>query len=170
MARAAGDLNNMIDILSLIGAARWHLGDLASCEETVLRFLDECERMPWERGKAYALRDLAEVRLMQQNYSEAGVLAERAHRIAEQYKDVRQLARIGLTQARLYLFTGRMREAHDTARLAADESRALLLTGEQAEADAVRRLAARCLGMPWLRRTVTGRPRFRFTETTVGGD
>ncbi len=170
MARDAGDPNNMIDILSLIGAAHWHLGDLDACEATVLRFLDECEQMPWERGKAYALRDLAEVRLLRRDSGEAEALAQRAHRIAEEHRDVRQLARIGLTQARLHLFGGRMRQARDTARQAAADARALLLTGERAEADAVRLLATRCLRMPWLRRAVVGRPRTRFTEMTVGGD
>ncbi|QMU71725.1 ATP-binding protein [Streptacidiphilus sp. P02-A3a] len=170
MARGAGDPNNMIDILSLVGAARWHLGDLDGCEATVLRFLDECEQMPWERGKAYALRDLAEVRLLRRDFDAAADLAERARRIAEEYRDTRQLARIGLTQARLYLFGGRMRQAQDTARIAASQSHALLLTGEQAEAEAVGRLALRCLRMPWLRPFVTGRPRIRFTAMTVGGD
>lgn len=170
MARAAGDANNMIDILSLVGAARWHLGDLDGCEATVLRFVHECEQMPWERGKAYALRDLAEVRLMRRDYDQAQDLAGQARRIAEEYRDVRQAARIALTEARLHLFGGRMRQARDTARLAASQARSLLLAGEQAEADAVARIAGRALRMPWLRPAVTRRPRIRFTEMTVGGD
>lgn len=170
MARSAGDLNNMIDILSLVGAARWHLGDLDGCEATVRRFVQECESMPWERGKAYALRDLAEVMLMRRDYAQAQKLTSQARRIAEEYRDVRQAARIALTESRLHLFGGRMRAARDTAWRAAGEARTLLLAGERAEADAVARIAERALRMPWLRVAVTRQPQARFTEMTVGGD
>lgn len=170
MARDAGDPNNMIDILSLVGAAQFHLRDVDKCEATVLRFRDECERLPWERGKAYALRDLAEVHLMRGNQREAEDLTARAKAIATEYRDTRQLARIGLTEARLSLFAGRMRQARDTATEAARAAGSLLLRGEQAEAEAVAREATRCLRMPWRRRRVIGTPRLRFTEWTIGGD
>lgn len=170
MARDAADPNNMIDILSLIGAAQFHLGKLDECEATVMRFRDECERMPWERGKAYALRDLAEVRLMRGDQRGAADLAARAKEIATEYRDSRQLARIGLTEARLHLFAGRMRLARDTAAEAAQAAGNLPLLGEQAEALAIAREATRCLRMPWRRRQVTGKPRLRFTDWTIGGD
>lgn len=135
-----------------------------------MRFRDECERMPWERGKAYALRDLAEVRLMRGDQRGAADLAARAKEIATEYRDSRQLARIGLTEARLHLFAGRMRLARDTAAEAAQAAGNLPLLGEQAEALAIAREATRCLRMPWRRRQVTGKPRLRFTDWTIGGD
>ena len=170
MARNAGDPNNMIDILSLVGAAQFHLGDLDACEATVLRFRDECERLPWERGKAYALRDLAEVRLMRGDRQAAEELAARARTIAVEWRDSRQLARIMLTEARLHLFAGRMRAAQEAASEAARTARKLPLPGEQAEAEAVAREAVRCRRMPWRRPRVTGKPVLRFTEWTIGGD
>ncbi|WP_156993499.1 hypothetical protein [Pseudonocardia acaciae] len=170
MAREARDPNTMIDILSLVGAAQFHLGDLDACEATVLRFRDECERMPWERGKAYALRDLAEVRLMRGDQREAEDLTAQAKAIATEYRDSRQLARLQLTEARLHLFAGRVRRARDTASEAARAAAYLPLRGEQAEAEAVVTEAARCLWMPWRRMRVTGKPRLRFTDWTTGGD
>ncbi|NBH10999.1 ATP-binding protein [Amycolatopsis sp. SID8362] len=170
MARGAGDPNNMIDILSLIGAAYFHLGELDACEETVLRFRDECERMPWERGMAYALRDLAEVRLMRGDSRAAEKLAAQAETIAGKHRDTRQQARINLTLARLDLFTGRMRRAKDVAAEAARAAGELQLYGEHAEALAVGRAAGQCLWLPWLRRKFVGKPRLRFTDWTTGGD
>ncbi|MEU1955666.1 NB-ARC domain-containing protein [Nocardia rhamnosiphila] len=170
MARRSGDINNMIDIQSLVGAAHWHLRDLDQCEETVVRFLAECDALPWERGKAYALRDLAEVRLMRRDFEEAANMVAKARAVATEYRDVRQLARIRLTEARLQLFTGLFRQAQDTARVAAQESAALLLAGEHAESRAVARIARLCVRRPWRRLKVAGSPRFRFTEMTVGGD
>ncbi|MFI7123121.1 hypothetical protein [Amycolatopsis sp. NPDC049868] len=170
MAREADDPNNMIDILSLIGAAHFHNGELDACETTVLRFRDECDRLPWERGKAYALRDLAEVRLIRGDQRAAKDLVAQAEVIATEYHDTRQLARINLSKARLHLFTGRMRRAQDSAMEAARAAGDLQLYGEQAEALAVNREATRCLWMPWLRWRVVGKPQLRFTDWTIGGD
>lgn len=170
MARSVGDMNNAIDIQSLKGAAHWHLGDLERCEVEVRRFVEECERLPWERGKAYAVRDLAELVLMRRSYADADALVQQARAIAEQYRDVRQLARIGLTAARLRLFQGRMREAASLARVAAAQARDLVLLGEAAEAEAVRRMAVHALWSPLFRLRTARIPRTRFTELTVGGD
>lgn len=170
MARQAGDPNNMIDIQSLVGAAHWHLRDLDSCDRTVRRFLQACEQLPWERGKAYAIRDLAEVTLMRRAFTDAGLLLDQARQIATEYRDVRQLVRIDLTQARLSLFRGRLIKARKYARKAAVEARRLSLSGEQSEAEATQRHATRALTMPWLRLATYRRPRFRFTDQTIGGD
>jgi len=170
MSREAGDPNNMIDVLSLVGASYWYLGKLDECEDTVGRFLTECDQMPWERGKAFALRDLAEVRLMRGDFDQAQELAAGARRIATEYRDVRQLVRIGLTDARLHLYRGRFRQARELAKRTAAEARSLLLPGEGAEADAVAAAAGRCLRIPGLGRTVIGRPRTRYTDMAVGGD
>ncbi len=170
VAIAAGDMNNAIDIQSLKGAAYWHLGDLTQCEAEVRRFVSACEQLPWERGKAYAIRDLAEILLMQGSYTSADALVRQAQDIATEYKDTRQLARISLTQARLRLFQGRMREARALARSAAQRSRDLVLLGEAAEAEAVARAAARALRSPLARIRTVRHPQTRFTEMTVGGD
>lgn len=170
MARAAGDPNNMIDIQSLVGAAYWHLGELDSCEQTVRRFLDACEQLPWERGKAYAIRDLAEVSLMRRAFADSGLLLRQARQIAEEYRDVRQLVRIDLTDARLNLFRGRLIKAHGHAREAAADALRLSLSGEQSEAEATSRYAIRALFLPWLWLAAFRRPRIRFTSQTVGGD
>jgi hypothetical protein len=170
MARSAGDMNNAIDILSLKGAAHWHLGDLAGCEVEVRRFIEECERLPWERGKAYAVRDLAELVLMRGSYADADALVRQARAIAAEYRDVRQLARIGLTEARLRLFQGRMREASSLGRVAAAQARDLVLLGEAAEAEAVRRIAVHAMWSPLFRIRTARHPHTRFTELTVGGD
>ncbi|WP_020385641.1 ATP-binding protein [Kribbella catacumbae] len=170
MARAAGDPNNMIDVQSLVGAAHWHLGELDSCEQTVRRFLDACEQLPWERGKAYAIRDLAEVTLMRRAFTDSGLLLGQARQIAEEYRDVRQLVRIDLTDARLSLFRGHVLKARGHARKAAADARQLSLSGEQSEAEATSRYATRALLMPWLWLAAYRRPRVRFTSQTVGGD
>ena len=170
MAREAGDANNMIDIQSLVGAAWWHLGELDRCEETVRRFLDVCEQLPWERGKAYAIRDLAEVTLMRRRFQDARLVLEQARGIAEEYRDVRQLVRVDLTDARLLLFQGRMLSARRSARRAVTDAQRLSLLGEQAEAAAVSRFATRSLFMPWLWLVAYRRPRIRFTNQTIGGD
>ncbi|MFV2018946.1 AAA family ATPase [Micromonospora sp. LOL_023] len=170
MARSAGDFNNMIDIQSLVGAAYWHLGRLDECAQTVRRFLDACEELPWERGKAYAIRDLAEVTLMSGAFQDAALLLGQARSIAVAYRDVRQLVRVDLTDARLHLFQGRMIRARRLAVRAGSSARELSLIGERAEAAAVARHAIRSLFMPWLWALAIRRPRIRFTDMTVGGD
>jgi hypothetical protein len=170
MARSAGDLNNMIDIQSLVGAAYWHVGRLDDCALTVRRFLAACEELPWERGKAYAIRDLAEVTLMAGAFQDAALLLGQARSIASAYRDVRQLARVDLTDARLHLFRGRMIRARRLALRAGADAHELSLIGERAEAAAVARYAIRSLFMPWLWVLAYRRPRIRFTEMTVGGD
>ncbi|MFF6994801.1 hypothetical protein ACFY93_07550 [Streptomyces sp. NPDC008313] len=170
LAREAGDMNNAIDIQSLKGAAYWHLGDLPRCEAEVRRFVSACEELPWERGKAYAIRDLAEIVLMRGAYANADALVAQAQDIATEYRDTRQLARITLTQARLRLFQGKMREARTLAQNAARQSRDLVLLGEAAEAEAVAKAAARAVWDPMRRMRTVGHPKARFTEFTVGGD
>ncbi|WBB96019.1 ATP-binding protein [Solwaraspora sp. WMMA2080] len=170
MARSVGDFNNMIDIQSLVGAAYWHLGRVDQCARTVRRFLDSCEELPWERGKAYAIRDLAEVTMMGGAFQDAMLLLDQARRIAVRYRDVRQLVRVDLTDARLHLFQGRMIRARRYALQAAADAHSLSLIGEQAEAEALARYAVRALFWPWLWLVVFRKPRIRFTEMTVGGD
>ncbi|MBO4208159.1 ATP-binding protein [Micromonospora echinofusca] len=170
MARVAGDVNNMIDIQSLVGAAHWHLGQLDRCELTVRRFLDACEQLPWERGKAYAIRDLAEVTLMRRSFRDAELLLRQARKIAEQYRDVRQLVRVDLTEARIHLFQGRMLRARRLAHRAAANAHGLSLSGERAEAEAVWRSARAAMVLPWVWLRTYQRPRIRFTDQTVGGD
>lgn len=170
MARDAGDPHNMIDILSLIAAAQFHLGDYEGCEATARRELAECERLPWQRAKAYPLRDLAEARLMLGDPRTAEDLAAQARTVAVARDDTRQTARIGLTEARLHLFAGRLRQARDTANQAVSATAKLLLRGEKEEAEAVAEEATRCLRLPWRRWRVVGKPRGRFTEWTIGGD
>jgi tetratricopeptide (TPR) repeat protein len=169
MARDAGDLHNMIDIQSLDGAIHWHLGRLAEAEVITRRFLDACDQLPWERGKAYAVRDLAELVLMRRDFRDAGMLLDQACDIADRYRDRRQQARIALSTARLHLFRGRPGQARKAADAARDAARRLSLVGESAEAEAVHRAAVRASVLPW-RYLFPARPQTRYTDYTVGGD
>ncbi|WP_433531333.1 hypothetical protein ACQPYA_04270 [Micromonospora sp. CA-263727] len=169
MAREAGDMANMIDVQSLVGAIHWHLGQLDDAGVVVRRFLDACERLPWERGKAYAVRDLAELALMRRDFRDAALLVDQARDIAVRHSDKRQLARIDLTTARLHLFSGHPFKARTAAATARDTARGLSLAGEATEAAAVYRAAVCASVLPWrwLRPT---RPRTRLTDHAVGGD
>jgi hypothetical protein len=143
---------------------------LAGCEQTVRRFLDACERLPWQRGKAYAIRDLAEIRLMRRAFADTALLLGQARQIAQEYRDVRQLVRVNLTDARLHLFQGHILRAYRCALRSVADARRLSLAGERAEAEATVRYAKRALFMPWLWLAVYRRPKIRFTSQPVGGD
>lgn len=170
MAVTAGDPHNAVDILALRSAAEWHLGRFAECKRTVDRFLYFCEQIPWERGKAYPIREKAELAIMERSFSDAGLLLAESRSIAEEYRDQRQLVRIGLSESRLLLHRRRMISARRRGRTVSDTAERLGLTGEMSEADAVVRAAIQTILLPWKRYSYFRNPRNRFTSMTIGGD
>lgn len=170
MALNSGDLNNLVDIIALRSAAEWHLGDFDACRATVSQFLHYCQVIPWERAKAYPIREKAELAMMARSYGDAALLLKECREIAEKYRDERQLVRIALSESRHSLFTGRLLTARQRARSVEAEAGRLGLLSEHAEASAVSSRAGRAMAMPWRWRRSTRSPVPRFTEMTIGGD
>ena len=170
MALAAGDLHNVVDILALSSAAQWHLGDLDACGTMLDRFLHYCRAIPWERGKAYPIREMGELALMARSYRDAELLLAESRAIAETYRDTRLLVRIALSESRLHLFSGRALRAYRGATDVRCQAGRLGLSGEFAEAQAVSQHALRAILFPPLRYLYRRKPRTRFTPMTIGGD
>ena len=170
MALAAGDLDNVIDILALRSAAQWHLGDLASCQATAERFLRHCQAAPSERATAHAIRVLGELTIMRRSYRDAWLLLAESRSIAMRHRDVRLLVRTTLSEARLHLFGGHLLRARRRAAGVRREAGRTGMRGEQAEAGAVARAALLGLLFPPLRYHHRRHPRTRLTAVPVGVD
>ena len=170
MAVTAGDPHNAVDILALRSAAEWHLGRFAECRRTVGRFLHLCEQIHWERGKAYPIREKAELAIVGRSFNDAELLLAESRLIAERYRDQRQLVRIGLSESRLLLHRRQIVSARRHGRTVSDTAERLGLMGEMGEADAVVRAANQAILLPWKRYSYFRNPRNRFTSMTIGGD
>jgi hypothetical protein len=107
---------------------------------------------------------------MRRAFADTALLLGQARQIAQEYRDVRQLVRVNLTDARLHLFQGHILRAYRCALRSVADARRLSLAGERAEAEATVRYAKRALFMPWLWLAVYRRPKIRFTSQPVGGD
>lgn len=170
MAVNAGDLNNAVDILALRSAALWHLSRFEECGETVDLFLHHCQTIPWERAKAYPIREKAELAIINGSFRDAELLIQESREIAQKYRDERQLVRIALSEARLHLFKGRPLQAWRSAVTVEAQARQLGLTGERAEGEAIVVRARTAAFNPLRWRAGSVRPAPRFTEMTIGGD
>jgi tetratricopeptide (TPR) repeat protein len=169
-ALAANDLESLVNILDMRSAALLYLGELDECDSVALRCLDICEKMQWERAKAFPLRFRAEVAIHRGASQEAGDLLERAYRIASGHHDQRQLARVSLTMARMHLLDGELDAAELAAAHAVTETQRLSLPPEEEEALALRdaiRLARRS---PALLHDYASRRPTRLTDAPVAGD
>lgn len=170
MAVTAGAPHNAVDILALRSAAEWHLGRFVECQRTVGRFLHLCEQINWERGKAYPIREKAEMAIVGRSFNDAEILLAESRLIAERYRDQRQLVRIGLSESRLLLHRRQIVSARRHGRTVTDTAERLGLRGEMGEADAVVRAANQAIILPWKRYSYFRNSRNRFTSMTIGGD
>ncbi|HEX5526849.1 MAG TPA: hypothetical protein VFX44_06575 [Solirubrobacterales bacterium] len=170
LAREAGDLNNVVDILGLRTAAHWYLGEIQQAEQEARQCLRICEEIDWQRSLAYPLRDLAELAIRRRSLGEAGELLDRAREIAVRFEDRRQLARVNLTAARLNLAGGDPGSARAPASLAVVEATTLGLPAEAREAGALRAAARWARILPPLRWYYALRRPLRLTSAPVGGD
>lgn len=105
--------NDHIDTLSLLGSIEFYKGDYKSALLIQERMLEKCDKIGFERGESYALRDIAEVHLATGRYKEARIGLEKALEIADRYGDVRQSARIQVSIAKLLFKNGQSRDAQD---------------------------------------------------------
>jgi hypothetical protein len=170
LAEQAGDLKGVVDILGLRAAALLYLGALDDAETTSQKCLRVCERIPWERARAYPLRDLAEIAIAREDLSNARKLVERAHDVAAAAHDRRQLARIRLTDARLLLAADELDGAVAQANLAISMALALGLPPELREARAIHTAAIRLKRMPRRLRRTRHADLTRLSDAPVGGD
>lgn len=170
LAREAGDLNNVVDILGLRTAAHWYLGSTTDAERAAQSCLELCEEIGWRRGVAYPLRDLAEIAVHAGEYRAAQALLARARSASEQYGDRRQLARLSLTEARMCLLLGRLTAAARVAQAAEMQAMEVGLPPEQREARALRLASRRARLFLPLRLYYRWRRPIRLTDAPVGGD
>ncbi|HEX8205419.1 MAG TPA: hypothetical protein VF587_05115 [Solirubrobacteraceae bacterium] len=169
LARDAGDLNNVVDILDLRTAAHLYLGAVDEAERTATACLRVCEEIGWKRAVAYPLRYLAEIAIYRGQTTRATDLLDRARTVAATSEDRRQLARVTLTESRLYLLAGDTRAAARTAERAEAQALSLPLPPEAREARAIRRAARRGV-LPPVRWYYRRRRPTRLTAAPVAGD
>lgn len=105
--------NNHIDTLSLIGTINFYLGKYDEAMIVQKHMLEKCEKIGWERAKCYALRDIAELQMINKEYKESRTTLEKAFLLAEKYADKRQSARIQISIAKLLIRTGQVKEARE---------------------------------------------------------
>lgn len=170
LAREAGDLNNLVDILGLRMSANLYLQEIGASEEAAARYLSLCEEIPWRRAKSNPLRHLAEIAIHRGQSEEARQLLERARTIAVEYRDTRAMARITMTEARLLLFSRHPVAATRTASRAASAASGLGLHAEATESRALHRAACRAIAFPPLFLRYSRQRPVRLTNAPVGGD
>lgn len=137
IAREAGDLECVVNVLGVRAPAHRYLGEFDQAEVAARESLRVCEEMPWPRAVAYPLRELAEVSIHRGRFDEARERLGRAAEIASESGDRRQQARITLTCARLHLLEGSFKEARRQAERAQSEAVGLGLRPEAVEARAI---------------------------------
>lgn len=169
-ARAAGDLNDLVDILGLRMSAYLYLGALDEAEAVARNYQQLCNEIPWERAKSNPMRHLAEIAIVRGETKAAQALLDRARTVALEYEDRRALARIHLTEARLMLLDRRPGAARREASQAASQAAALGLPAEVREALALRRAGMRATILPPLSLYYAWRRPSRLTDSPVGGD
>jgi len=170
LADNAGDLNNLVDILGLQMSAHLYLQELDQAEVAARRYLALCDRIPWERAKSNPLRHLAEIAIHRCEDQEARELLDRARAIAAEYNDARGLARLSMTEARLFLLSRQAGAARRAASRAASAAAELSLPAEALEARALHRASWLALLIPPLRMRYRRRRPVRLSDAPVGGD
>lgn len=159
LALETDDYHCVVNILAVRSAANRYLGHLDDSRAAAEEELRICEEQGWSRGVSYPLRDLAEIALRRRRFDEAREHLERARRIsAADGGDLRQLARISLTEAQLCLLEGRLGDARRLAAVAQSEAGRLGLSPEPAEARAIFEAARRAKAIPFLRLYYRFRP------------
>lgn len=169
-ASEVGDKHTEIDALCLLVSGHLYLGELSAAKEQAQKLLDRVDSLPWKRGRAYPLRDLAEIAIIERDFGKASKFAQEAVDIATSYRDIRQLIRVRLTQSRLQLFSGNGRlilsELEEIVRL----TQRYRLTGEELEAKATLDRARRTPNFFWSVYYSKVRPTSRFSNATLAGD
>jgi hypothetical protein len=150
-AREAGDTEALVNILGMRAAASRYVDDFEASRVAAEECLRVCEEIPWPRGVAYPLRDLAEVAVHEGRFDRAEERLARARVIASENQDKRQMARIALTEARLRLLAGEPGAAGKAAEQAQSEAARLGLAPEVTEAQAIYDAAGRARAVPPLR-------------------
>lgn len=168
-ARAASDLETLVNLLIVRSAANWYIGNLDDAEDATKRCLEVCEEMGWQRAMAYPVRVFAELAIQRHDLARARHLLRRGREIAEAYDDRRAQTRVLLVESRLQLVAGRCWSAARTARRAEADALLLGLPPEGEEARALRAAAQRALLVPWQRRRYRRDPPHRFSDAPVGG-
>jgi tetratricopeptide (TPR) repeat protein len=170
LARQTGDLEVLVNMWGLRTVAHWYVGSFEQSAAAAESGLRVCQEMSWQRAMAYPLRNLAEVAIHRGDFAHARTLVEDARRIAVEYGDKRQVARIHLTTARLELFDEQLRAAAREALAAESDAVELGLAPELLEVSALRRVIARARRFPPLRLSYARRRPSRFTDAPIGGD
>lgn len=169
LARAAGDLETLVNVLIVRTAANWYAGNLDDAEQAAKKCLNVCEEMGWQRAMAYPVRIFAELAIQRHDLDAARELLARGREIAEAYDDRRAQTRVLLVEAHLRLVAGRCWSAASIARRAEADAASLGLPPEGEEARALRAAARRALLLPWERRRYRRDPPHRLSEAPVGG-
>lgn len=151
LARETGEREVLVNVLGLRTAASRYVGDLDGSRAAAEECLTVCEDMPWYRGIAYPLRDLAEIEIRRGDFEAARVHLERARTIATASEDKRQLARISMTDARMNLLIGDLHGAKRAGATAQSDAARLGLSAEALEARAIYDAARRAQVLPPLR-------------------
>ncbi len=170
LARQAGDLNNLVDIIDLRMSAALYLGAFDDAESAAHEQLLVCSEIPWERPRSNGYRHLAEIAIHRRQFTKAFDLLNSAREIALEFEDRRGLARIELTEARRLLIEGHPGPAGMAAERAQARARSLGLPPEEREARALRSAARRARLAPPLRAYYRARRPWRLTSAPVAGD
>ena len=170
IAREAGELDIVVNLLGLRTVACWHLGQFPESKAAAERGLEVCHEISWQRATAYPLRNLAEVALRSGDVAYAAALLEQARSVATESGDRRQLARVSLTTARMSLLAGRPGPAKAEATRAVQEALDLGLPPELEEANALCKAAGRARWLVPLRLYYKWRRPARLTAAPIGGD
>jgi len=170
LARETGEREILVNVLGLRTVAHWYLEDFDASASAAEQGLQVCRDMDWKRAAAYPLRNLAEVAIHYGDFELASTHLADARRVATERGDQRQMARISLTAARMYLFAGNLRDARREASAAEHAADSLGLRPELREIRAIHSAAVRALWLPPLRIHYARHRPARFTDAPIGGD
>jgi len=164
------DKHTEIDALCLVVSSHLYHGSQSDAEEKALFLLDLVDSLPWGRGRAYPLRDLAESAILKRDFENAEQFAKEALDTATKYRDIRQMIRIRLTQSRIQLFCGRGSETVNDLQEIVRLAQRYRLLGEELEAKATLRRAARWPSLFWNYYYQRYGVKSRFEDVTIAGD
>jgi len=169
-SRRAGDQHNFIDLMCIMSSTYLYEGNLSLADRAANDVLAMIDSIPWKRGRAYPLRDLAEINMQQRRMPESWSLLERASEISTIYRDVRQLTRIELSKARWHLYSGDVRSATRLLKAVLYNSERYCLQSEAIEAKRTLAASSRWPAIFWQLFFRLCRPATRFSAATIAGD
>lgn len=167
LSQRVGDNFNRIDALYLRGHIRLMLDSFAEAGHDFREMLQLSRDVGWERAEAYALKELAELSAVDEDYEIAAKMIDDAIALAHRYRDRRQLARCQLTLGKLLAARGERKRARENVLLAESTFEQLRMANEAREAIAWRNALGK-------NRTFFPRKKLRFrlrlTDAPIGGD